>query len=239
MTLPRGWTEHRFDTLGSTMDAARDMAEGGAPDRTMVRADSQTGGRGRYGRPWASAAGNLYVTAILRENRPLGDCAQLSFAAALALADAIGHPDTTLKWPNDVLIGGAKTAGILLEAGGPTGAPWILLGIGVNVAHHPDNTPYPATSLSAAGIDTDADALCRALAEALDRWRGIWHRDGASALHGPWLDRAHGRGGPVKIRMKDRTLDGRFDGMDADGRLIVTDASGTRHAIAAGDVFFD
>ena len=236
--VPKGWTEHRFESLGSTMDAARDMAETGAPDRTLVRADSQTCGRGRCGRPWISEPGNLNMTAILYEARPLSDCAQLSFVAALALADAIGHSGVTLKWPNDVLLGGAKTAGILLEGGGTAPRPWTLLGIGVNVAHYPAGTSYPATCLAKMGIATDPDALCRAFLEALDRWRGIWHRNGAQTLHDAWLDRAQGRGGPIGIRLKDRSVDGIFDGLDADGRLIVTDRSGTRHAISTGDVFF-
>ncbi|MEQ8830667.1 MAG: biotin--[acetyl-CoA-carboxylase] ligase [Alphaproteobacteria bacterium] len=237
--LPAGWTEHRFDSLGSTMDAARDMAESGGGDRILVRADTQSGGRGRYGRPWMSEAGNLYLTVILRENRPLSDCAQLSFAASLALADAIPLDTVRLKWPNDVLIRGCKTAGILLEAGGEAARPWILIGIGVNVAHHPVDTPYAATSLAAEGLASDLDALCRDIALGIDHWRGIWHKQGAAALHRAWLDRAKGVGEPIRVRLRERQLDGVFEALDGDGRLIVRTDDGKRHAIAAGDVFFD
>lgn len=173
------------------MDAARDMAETGAPDCTVVRAVRQTGGRGRQARPWVSEAGNLYITALLREQRPLSACAQLSFAAALALADTVDHPDVALKWPNDVLFSGKKIAGILLEGGGPTDAPWVLIGIGLNIAHHPVETPFPATDLVSEGVDRPLDALFRRVLQGIDHWRSIWHKEGASALHGPWIERAH------------------------------------------------
>lgn len=221
------------------MDAARDMAESGAGDRTLVRADVQSGGRGRYGRPWVSEAGNLYLTVILREARPLSQCAQLSFAAALAVAESIPDDGVRLKWPNDVLIRDKKTAGILLEAGGENTAPWILIGIGVNVAHFPTDTPYRATSLSAEDLPTDLDALCRSLASGIDRWRGIWHKQGAPALHRAWMERAKGVGEPIRVRLRERQIDGVFESLDGEGRLIVRTDGNERHAIAAGDVFFD
>lgn len=221
------------------MDAARDMAESGCGDRTLVRADTQSGGRGRYGRPWISDAGNLYLSVILRETRPLAQCAQLSFVAALALADTIPDTGVRLKWPNDVLIRNKKTAGILLEAGGDNASPWILIGIGVNVAHNPIDTPYAATCLAAEGLPTDLDALCGTLTEGIDRWRGIWHKQGAAALHQAWLARAKGVGEPIRVRLRQRQIDGVFESLDAEGRLIVRTAGNKRHAIAAGDVFFD
>ncbi|MDF1748513.1 MAG: biotin--[acetyl-CoA-carboxylase] ligase [Alphaproteobacteria bacterium] len=235
---PPGWAVQRFDTVGSTMDIARDLADHNAPDRTVIRADIQTGGRGRYGRQWFSEPGNLYMSLLLRENRSLADCAQLSFAAALALYDAIALPGTTLKWPNDVLIGGKKTAGILLEAGGPVSSPWLLIGMGVNVAHHPDGSPYPATHLAQEGNMHDADAVCRAVLESIDHWREIWHKQGATPIHAAWLDKAHGRGQDIRVRLSSKEIRGRFETLDADGALVVLDEAGTRHRISAGDVFF-
>jgi BirA family biotin operon repressor/biotin-[acetyl-CoA-carboxylase] ligase len=235
---PPGWSVQRFQVVGSTMDIARDLADHDAPDRSVVRADVQTGGRGRYGRQWVSEAGNLYMTLLLREDRPLVDCAQLSFVAALALFDAIGLPDVTLKWPNDVLIGGKKTAGILLEAGGPPTAPWILIGMGVNVAHHPREAPYPATHLAQEASVYEIDTLCRRALEGIDQWRGIWHKQGATSIHKAWLDKAHGRGQDIRVRLSSKEIVGRFETLDADGALVVLDKSGTRHRISAGDVFF-
>lgn len=168
----------------------------------------------------------------------MADCAQLSFVAALALFDAIGLPDVTLKWPNDVLIGGKKTAGILLEAGGPPTAPWILIGMGVNVAHHPREAPYPATHLAQEASVHEIDTLCRRVLEGIDQWRGIWHKQGAISIHKAWLDKAHGRGQDIRVRLSSKEIVGRFETLDADGALVVLDKSGTRHRISAGDVFF-
>lgn len=237
--LPDGWTCHSFDELGSTMDAARDMAEGGAPDRTVVRAGRQTGGRGRQGRPWTSESGNLYLTAILREMRPLSDCAQLSFAAALAIGDTVDHPGTRFKWPNDVLIDGKKIAGILLEGGGsPATDGWVLIGIGLNVAHHPEDTIFPATDLTAEGRAQPLDALFRRVLEGIDHWQAIWHKDGASALHNAWMVRAHGLGQTIRARTGKSEMTGRFDGLDGDGALLIRGDDGITHRITAADVFF-
>lgn len=221
------------------MDAARDLAlHRGAPDRTVVRADRQTGGRGRHGRAWTSDTGNLYMTLLLREQASLADCAQMSFATALALYDAIDLPGVTLKWPNDVLIDGKKTAGILLEGGGEEGQRWLLIGTGVNIAHHPDQTPYPATHLAAQGSSLDADQLCSRVLQGIDHWREIWHKQGAAALHDAWLARAHGRGETIRVRLSNREITGRFETLDDDGALVVLDQAEMRHRITAGDVFF-
>ncbi len=236
--VPPGWTCHRFESIGSTMDAARDMARVDAPDRTLVRADEQRGGRGRHGRSWVSEPGNLYMTVLLRETRPLADCAQLSFAAALALDGAMDMPGVTLKWPNDVLIRGRKIAGILLEAGGEAASPWILIGMGINVAHHPADTPYPVTHLAAEGGESTLDALCHRVLEGIDRWRGIWHKQGAQELHRAWLAKAHGRGERLRVRLPDRELHGCFEALDDSGALLLRDDEGKCHRITAGDVFF-
>ncbi|WP_319637435.1 biotin--[acetyl-CoA-carboxylase] ligase [Pacificispira spongiicola] len=238
ISLPQGWTGHVFDEIGSTMDVARALANDGAPDRTAVRAVRQTGGRGRYGRHWVAEPGNLYVTALFREDRPLADCAQLSFAAALALLDCVETPQSRLKWPNDVLIGGKKVAGILLEGGGEPSAPWILIGIGVNCVHHPeDGTTYKATDLAAQGIDLPADRLYPMLLSRLDHWRGVWKTEGPSALHRAWTDAAANIGETIRVRLSDREISGRFDGLDDSGALILAEPDGTMHKISAGDVF--
>ena len=221
------------------MDRARVMAEGGAIDRTVVQADRQSAARGRQGRAWVAPEGNLYITAILREERPMADCAALSFVTALALYDAVEVPGAQVKWPNDVLVQSAKTAGILLESGGPPAHPWILIGIGVNVVSHPDGLPYPATHLRAHGHDGDLGTLCRGILAGLDHWRGIWHRQGASALHSAWTARAaHEKGQSLTVRLGQTTLEGRYDGLDPSGAIIVIDETGKAHHIGAGDVFF-
>lgn len=222
------------------MDRARLLAEGGAADRTVVQADQQTAGRGRQGRYWAAPSGNLYLTAIIREQRRMAECAALSFVSALALFDAVDLPQTRLKWPNDVLIDGAKAAGILLESGGSPDAPWILIGIGVNVTSHPDNTPYPATHLIRHGYAEKLGTLCRRVLAGLDHWRAIWHGQGASALHHAWCDRTvHERGQRLIVQHGQKaTVEGHYQGLDASGALVIVDGTGQTHHIGAGDVFF-
>lgn len=236
---PNGWTEHRFASLGSTMDAATDLAETGAPDRTVVRADLQTGARGRYGRTWISEAGNYYATLILREERPLAQCAQLSFAASLAVLEALPvETEARLKWPNDVLVARKKIAGILLEAGGTSSAPWILIGIGINVSHFPEDMPYPATGLMAEGQEMDLDTLNQRVLTGIDRWREIWRAQGPKVLFSTWMDSAQGRGERIRVRLSDREIEGMFETLDDEGRLIVLQEDGSRFPVAAGDVYF-
>jgi BirA family biotin operon repressor/biotin-[acetyl-CoA-carboxylase] ligase len=235
---PVGWTVHRHATIGSTMDAARALEREGAPDRAAVRADEQTAGRGRQGRHWVSKPGNLYVTILLREARPLGDCAILSFVAALALREACGLPEARLKWPNDVLIRGKKLSGLLLEGAGTDGTTSaVLIGMGVNVAHHPDEALYPTTDLVSEGGETDLDALCHALLDGIDRWRAVWHKRGAEAIRRAWLDHAAGLGETLTARAASESVTGVFEGLDETGALILLDGSGKRRVISAADVF--
>ncbi|MGH6912481.1 MAG: biotin--[acetyl-CoA-carboxylase] ligase, partial [Geminicoccales bacterium] len=157
--LPDGFVLCALDSVASTNDEARGRAEAGASGGLVITAREQTEGRGRYGRSWASPPGHLYASVLLRPDCAMAATTQLSLLAGLALAGALeglGPPglDLKLKWPNDVLIGGAKVAGLLLEGTArPDGrAAWVLVGSGINVASYPDGTPYPATSLREAGF---------------------------------------------------------------------------------------
>ncbi len=135
-----------LDSVGSTSDEALRLAREGAPHGTVVTAREQTAGRGRVGRAWASPPGNLYLSVLLRLDLPVARIAELSFVAALAVAetvDAFVAGRASLKWPNDVLIDGAKVAGILIEQADGVA----VIGIGVNVAHCPSGLAYPVTSL--------------------------------------------------------------------------------------------
>ena len=172
-TVP-GWHRIALEVVGSTNDEAKRLARGGAPDRTLVTAARQEAGKGRRGRVWSSPEGNLYASFVLRHGRPPATAAQLSFVTAVALAEALcdllpDGPAVRCKWPNDVLIDGAKVAGILLEAEGEGG--WLVVGLGVNIRHEPEQPLYPATSLLAkeTGKVGPEDVLARFL-PAFDRW---------------------------------------------------------------------
>ncbi|WP_236024878.1 biotin--[acetyl-CoA-carboxylase] ligase [Arenibaculum pallidiluteum] len=236
---------HAFDTVGSTNDEAKSLARAGAPHGTLVTARIQESGRGRRGRSWSSPEGNLFLSAVLRPEAPAARAAQLSFAAAVALAECLGAflpvgITIAAKWPNDVLLEGAKVAGILLEAESGDGqGGWVVLGVGVNCRHHPEDAPYPATSLAAHGAVSPVPGLVlRAFVDRLDHWIVRWTREGFEPVRRAWLGWAVGIGGPVTVRLDRETLEGRFADLDTDGALLLELPGGVRRRIHAGDVHF-
>ena len=243
--MPQGYALISLDEAGSTNDEARERATAGAPDGTVVWARRQSAGRGRRGRAWDSPPGNLYLSVILRPACAARHVAQLSFVAALAtidLVDARLPGRARCKWPNDILVEGAKVAGVLLESalGAHGRVDWVVLGIGVNLASHPGiEGPVPSTSLAAAGAPplAPAEALSLLLA-ALARRRQEWETQGFAAVRRAWLDRAHGLGRPVTVANGRERLTGVFAGLDADGALVLAREGASQLTIAAGDVFF-
>ncbi|KQU62636.1 biotin--protein ligase [Sphingomonas sp. Leaf339] len=214
-------------------------ARNGAADGVWLRAEMQTAGRGRHGRTWASPEGNLYASNLvrLRPNDP--PAATLALVAAVALNEAV---DTflgidggwRLKWPNDLLLDGAKVSGILLERADEA----VVIGIGVNLMHHPDLPDRPTTSLVAQGMAVTPADFLDVLAEATARWVGRWRCEGLATVRTRWLERAHPPGTALTARLPDSTaIDGLFDGLDAGGALILRLAGGERRVIHAADIF--
>lgn len=245
--LPDGYVLHLFERLESTNDVARRLAQDGAPSGQVVVAAEQTRGRGRYGRTWASPPGNLYASLLVRPGRPLAEAAQLSLVAGLALAEALealGPPGlrATLKWPNDVLLDGAKTAGILLEsAAGPEGlAAWVIVGTGVNIASFPDGVAYPATALHRAGFAPDLAPLdlLPSYVQAFDAWFERWRAAGFAPVRAAWCARGFGIGAEVTLRLEREELRGRFVELSRSGGLVLEQPDGRRREIAAGDLFY-
>ena len=239
MTIwPAGYRRKDYATLDSTNEEARRLAEAGEPDPVWITAARQTAGRGRRGRAWDTPAGNLAATLLLRPEASRAMTGQLSFAAALAAAETVQHfaPDAavTVKWPNDVLAEARKIAGILLEGG----SGWLAIGIGVNLAHHPEGTAFPATSLPQLGIaPPSCEAALTVLAARFAHWYDAWMEQGFESLRAAWLKRASGLGAPITARLPNETRAGVFEGIDASGALLLKDGTGVR-AIAAGEVFF-
>lgn len=231
-----------LDRCGSTNDVVKDMARTGAPEGTLVRAIRQEAGRGRRGRSWLSDVGNLACTLLLRPGGTPQRAAELSFVTALAAGEAVDGlvaAAPKLKWPNDILVGGAKIAGILLESEADMdgSVAWVAVGMGLNVRHHPDMADYATTSLLAQGADVDPDQVMAAYAGAFDRWYRRWQEFGFAPVRAAWLNAAHGLGGPVTVRLHDRSFDGRLLDLDIDGTLLVETPAG-RVRVTAGDVFF-
>ncbi len=219
-----------YDSIGSTSDEARRLAEAGAPHGTVVIAREQTAGRGRQGRQWASPPGNLYISIILCLGLAHTRLPELGFVAALAAADTVeAFTDrlVTLKWPNDVLVDAAKIAGILTEHADPA----IILGIGINVGQAPTGTPYKTTTLNGPSVDAVGARLLEALAQHVTRWS----QDGFAPIRAGWLARAHPPGTPLRIILGDAVIEGRFADLAPDGALLLRTGTITRR-ILAGEV---
>ncbi|MEQ8655359.1 MAG: biotin--[acetyl-CoA-carboxylase] ligase [Kiloniellales bacterium] len=246
--LPPGYRLIRFETIDSTMSEAERQAIAGAADGTLILADEQTAGRGRRGRQWATPPGNLALSLLLRPQAPLQEVALLSFVAGLALHDSLSAEPglagrLTLKWPNDLLLDGAKLSGLLLESrSDPDGWPeWLIIGMGVNLAWAPQDTPYPATALADALSESPStEQIVEAWAWAFDRRRRAFQAGGFAALRPDWKAAAQGLGGPLTARLSDGTvLEGRFEDLGEDGNLLLALPGETRpRAISAGDIYF-
>src|SRR6476619_5107887 len=242
-----------FDQIGSTNAEAVVRAREGERGPMWVVTTEQTAGRGRRQRAWIAPRGNLASTILEVINVSPAVAATLGFAAGLSLeaalqkvsveaalrsggADALGF---ALKWPNDVLAGDKKLAGILLEAEAvANGGLAVVVGIGTNVVAAPEGTPTPATSLAALGVHIGAEELFAALADAWVEFRGIWdHGRGFAEIRRLWLARAAGLGERIAIQTGSTTIAGIFDTIDEAGCLIVRTTEGKLLPIAAGEVY--
>jgi BirA family transcriptional regulator, biotin operon repressor / biotin---[acetyl-CoA-carboxylase] ligase len=224
--------------LDSTNEEARRLAECGEAGGIWIVAERQTAGRGRRGRAWHTDKGNLAATLLLRPETSQVVSGQLSFAAALAAAEMAAYfsPQSTIavKWPNDVLADSKKLAGILLEGG----AGWLAIGIGINLANHPEGTELPATSLKQLGVAAPApEEALTVLAARFAHWYDVWMEHGFEPLRQGWLERAKGLGKRVSARLPHETRSGVFEGIDANGALLLNEGGCVR-AIAAAEVFF-
>jgi BirA family biotin operon repressor/biotin-[acetyl-CoA-carboxylase] ligase len=249
VALPPGWALVAMEGTDSTNDEAKRRAGQGAAEGTVIWAVEQSRGRGRRGREWISPPGNLYCSVLLRPDCAPSDAPQAAFVAALATAEALdtfleGERSPSLKWPNDVLVRDRKIAGILLESATSAGAvnavslDWMVAGIGVNVAHHPEQVMYPATSLGAEGAgDVPLELLLEALLGRLFAWLQRWREAGFGPVREAWMARAARIGQTIGVQIEGDVIDGIFRGLDTDGALLM-DTGGTLRRVSAGDVFF-
>jgi BirA family biotin operon repressor/biotin-[acetyl-CoA-carboxylase] ligase len=220
------------DSLPSTSDTARALAASGAAHGTVIAARRQTAGRGRLGRSWVSPPGNLHASFLLRYAIPPARQAELGFAAALAVADLVdahldAGPRAQLKWPNDVLVDGQKIAGILLEADSAPADPFVVLGIGINLAHAPPNLPYPVTSLAALGASPPApEAALDRLAELLAARLAAWEQHGFAPIRAAWRSRGPAPGTRLRVTAGNTSRptgfqEGDFEDLAEDGALVL------------------
>ena len=252
--ISAGYRLAAFDHIGSTNAEALARARDGERGPIWFVTSEQTAGRGRRHRAWIAPRGNLASSVLEVIDVSPSTAATLGFAAGLALEAALqklsieaslrsaGSDDMkfSLKWPNDVLAGRQKLAGILLEA--ETVADnrlAVVVGIGTNVVAAPEDTPTPATSLAALGVHIGAEELFATLSDSWAEFRGVWDGGrGFGDIRRLWLERAAGLGQPVAIQTGSSTIQGTFDTLDETGCMVIRTADGKRVPISAGDVYF-
>ncbi|WP_342449763.1 biotin--[acetyl-CoA-carboxylase] ligase [Sphingomonas jejuensis] len=219
---------------GSTNADLLAEAGQGAAEGAWLRAGRQTAGRGRLGRSWASAPRNLFASTLVRLRPADPPAPGLALVAAVALDEAMRRhaPDAALsiKWPNDLMLGSAKLAGILLERSGEA----VVAGFGVNLASAPD---VPGRTTAALGAAVGPEALCETLADCFAAWLARWRADGLEPVRQQWMARAYPDGTALRVAMPGaEAVDGVYRGLTADGALRLETATETIE-VRAGDVF--
>lgn len=232
-----------FDELDSTNEEAKRLAKSGSGHGAVIWAKRQTGGKGRMGRQWQSREGNLFVSVLLQPDKKEALLAELSFVTAIAAVEAIQPmvPQLPLqhKWPNDVLLGEKKLAGILLESFkiDGKGKPWIVVGIGVNIDSHPKDVAFPATCLKSSGVELiSAKIILSRFIHHFIECYNAWDNTGFPVIRKMWSKRSWGENQPITVRLPDGELQGIHRGLDKDGALLL-EVDGTKQRVLAGEVY--
>lgn len=239
-----GWRHRHLGDVGSTNAEALSLAREGDPGRLWLTADRQLAGRGRSGRSWVSEPGNLYASLLLLDPAPMSRLGTLPLMVATGVHRTIervlagtGHR-VEIKWPNDILVDGAKICGILVETASVGHGLAVVIGCGINCAHHPADTLYPTTDLAALGVALAPQALFPRLVEGMDEALLEWKRgDGFGAIRAYWRAASRGLGAPIEVDTGGSRLSGLFEDIDEDGHLVLR-VEGVRRRISAGDLFF-
>ena len=242
--LPDGFNHQAFLSIDSTnKEAIRKIAKG-AGSGLWITSEEQTGGRGRAGREWVSSPGNLYCSLIYNTGQELFTSSQLSFVTSVAVRETIDEclntDDIKCKWPNDVLVVGKKICGILLETTtNELGQLLMVIGVGINIDHHPDLALYEATHINAYAENkfNPADVFY-ILVHKMAFWLNTWQLDGFSKIRQEWLRNSKGIGEIVTVKSGNEEFIGRFVDLDANGALKLETSQGEK-LIHSGDVFFD
>jgi BirA family biotin operon repressor/biotin-[acetyl-CoA-carboxylase] ligase len=233
------WPIRRLAVAASTQDLAIAAAQSGEQGPLIFTADRQTAGRGRSGRAWEAPTGNLNFSAMLRPGAIPLQAAHWSLLAGVAVFDAVAAhmPSASglmLKWPNDLLLNGAKLAGILIDtAVTPSGlVDWIVIGVGVNIGTAPSLPDRATACLADAGIAVVPELLAITLASQLARWL----ESPSAETRQAWLDRAHAPGTALRVHQNDRVMEGIFLGLAEDGSLRLSDPGAGESLILSGEV---
>jgi BirA family transcriptional regulator, biotin operon repressor / biotin---[acetyl-CoA-carboxylase] ligase len=235
--------EH-FDSVGSTNEVAKERARGGAPAFSVVMAAHQTAGRGRQGHVWVSPRGNLFLSVLLRPGGRVAHAGLIPLAAGVAVAEALDSfgVRARLKWPNDLVVGERKIAGLLAEAAsGSEGIESVVLGIGINLSLDPAEVPATIRdAVTSVSLESRRSvSLAEAAAETLARvavWYHALAREGAAAVLAAWRARSvPWWGRPVEVRAGASLIRGVARGVDERGALLLDLEGGTRAALLSGE----
>ncbi len=234
-----------FEAIDSTNAEAHRLAKEGERGPLWIAADLQSQGRGRLGRHWVSEPGNLYATFVFTLQGSALIASQIGFVAALAIRDTAlgllprGTGPIKIKWPNDVQLAGAKFAGILPEtvAQAAEGRITVALGMGLNIAHAPEGTPYPVTALARHGASITPRACLDVLDRSLAHWLAQWREgQGFAEIRQNWLAHAAGLGQDFVGVVNQKEIKGRFTDLGDDGAMILVLADGSLRPIHSGEV---
>lgn len=236
-----GWRLEVHPELPSTSSHLVALARDGAPDGLAVLALRQTAGRGRDGRGWSDAAGNLALSVLLRPGHPAREAPQWGLLGGVALAEAARAADPepgafALRWPNDLLRRGAKCGGVLAESAlsADGGLAWMVLGFGVNLADAP---AVPGRATARFGRAVAPEAFAALLLDRVCAWRRVRDAEGFGPVRAAWV--AHGPASGQRIsarRGRDGLVEGGFAGLGEDGSLLLDAGQGAPLRVAAGEV---
>ena len=250
MTEPINWSIATEQSATSTSDLAKRAAVNGAPSGHAFLAIEQTAGRGRHGRHWDSQKGGMYLSVLLRPSVPIDQWFALSFAASLAVLEAVRAklathlslaemPQTGLKWPNDVIVAGGKISGILLEVEGKA----LIVGSGVNIAPVGQVGSQSIAPIALADIWPDGVRdlpqpydFATAYLDRLEFWYDRFLQSGFGPIRDAWLENALFLGQQVAVQCGAKVLSGFFHDLGMDGTMLLLDDSGQTRHITTGDV---
>jgi BirA family transcriptional regulator, biotin operon repressor / biotin---[acetyl-CoA-carboxylase] ligase len=245
-----GYQLLHLSTVDSTNAEAKRILQSASyqahPTKLVISANEQTAGRGRYDRQWISESGNLYCSILSPVQLRVGDCPKLSFVSVIALKktlEAYVSPDVNIsyKWPNDLLVNGKKIAGILLEMDyipGSTQQPVVIVGMGLNIKHHPENTSYPVTHLTEySHTEVEVTVLLKQLITQFEMHKSILEQEGFTKIRQLWIENAQGLGTQIEVHLAKQHYSGIFTGLGQEGELMLLLNNGDEKQITAGDVF--
>lgn len=236
---PGGFRLRRYGRINSTSDYCKQLAREGGSDGIAILASEQAIGRGTNGRRWQSPAGNLFLSVLLRPPEKLDETKQYALLAGIALLEALGEflpgpADLSLRWPNDIMLRGAKVAGILIETAAREGgyAAWLVAGFGANIAIAPPIPGQQTACLVDAGIvPPEPVAVAHAVLARLAVWRDRKKQRGFELIRSTWLEHAHPSGTPLIIETPSGGRYGRFAGLDRDGALLLATGAGVERCV--------